>query len=93
VWDSVVRGIVLRTLGMSILSWKDQSPSILTELRERLDRDFEYVVYNLSEQGFWNTVKRFMKTEQSRLKTTYHEGHTKCPLHIEEEQWIKLMKY
>jgi hypothetical protein len=84
-WESSVRSIVPRTLDMSMLSWRDQSPSALAELTERLDRDFEYVEYNLSEQGFRNAVKRFMKTEQSRLKTRYLEGHTKCPLHIDEE--------
>jgi hypothetical protein len=44
-----MRGIVLRMLDMSVLSWRDQSSSALTEPRERLDRDFEYVGYNLSE--------------------------------------------
>ena len=37
-------------------------------------------------------MKKFMKIEGSRLKTRHGEGHTKCPLHIEEEQWIKLVK-
>jgi hypothetical protein len=47
----------------------------------------------LSENGFKNTVERVIKTEQSRLKTKCREGHTKCPLHIKEDQWSRLIKY
>jgi hypothetical protein len=67
-WDAVVRTSVPRTLDMSILSWKEQSLNTIAELREYLDRDFEYVGYHLTEFGFRNTVKRFMKSEHARLK-------------------------
>jgi hypothetical protein len=59
-WDAVVRTSVPRTLDMSILSWKEQSLNTIA--------DFEYVGYHLTEFGFRNTVKRFMKSEHARLK-------------------------
>ena len=92
-WNAAVRISVPRKLDMSVLSWKDQSPDAIAELRERLDRDFEYVGYHLTKCGFWNTVKRFMKSKHARLKKQYQEGHTTCPIHIEEEQWTKLKEY
>jgi hypothetical protein len=93
VWDAVVRTSVPRTLDMSVLSWKEQSPDAIAELREHLDRDFEYVGYHLTEFGFRNAVKRFMKLERARLKRQYQEGHSACPIHIEEEQWTRLKEY
>jgi hypothetical protein len=92
-WDSAIRSAVPRTLDMSLLSWEGQSTEAINELRECLDRDFEYIGYNLSTQGFRNAVKKYMKQERSRLKTRYREGHTTCPLHIEEDQWSRLVKY
>jgi hypothetical protein len=38
-------------------------------------------------------VKRFMKSKCSRLKKQYQEGHTACPIHIEEDQWTRLKQY
>jgi hypothetical protein len=70
---------------MSVLSWKEQSPNAIAELREHLDRDFEYMGYHLTEFGFRNAVKRFMKSERAWLKRQYQEGHRVCPIHIEEE--------
>jgi hypothetical protein len=92
-WDSAVRSAVPRTLDMSILSWEGQSTDAIDELREHLDRDFEYVGYSLSMQGFRSAVKKYMRQERSHLRTRYREGHKHCPLHIEEEQWTRLMNY
>jgi hypothetical protein len=92
-WDAAVRTSVPRTLDMSVLSWKEQSLDAIAELREHLDRDFEYVGYHLTEFGFRNAVKRFMKSERARLKRQYQEGHSACPIHIEEEQWTRLKEY
>jgi hypothetical protein len=55
--DAGMRTSVPRTLDMSVLSWKEQSPDAIAELREYLDRDFEYVGYHLTKFGFRNTVK------------------------------------
>jgi hypothetical protein len=91
--DVAMRTNVPRTLDMSVLSWKEQSPDAIAELREQLDREFEYVGYQLTVQGFRNVVKRFMKSKCSRLKKQYQEGHTACPIHIEEDQWTRLKQY
>jgi hypothetical protein len=93
VWDAAVRTSVLRTLDMSVLSWKEQSLDAIVKLREHLDRDFEYVVYHLTEFGIRNAVKRFMKSERAQLKRQYQEGHTACSIHIKEEQWTRLKEY
>jgi hypothetical protein len=92
-WDFAVRSAVPRTLDMSCLSWEGQSTDAMDELQERLDRDFEYIGYSLSMEGFRSAVKKYMRHERSRLKTRYCEGHTHYPLHIEEEQWIRLVNY
>ena len=81
------------SLDMSVLSWKEQSPNAIVELREYLDCDFEYVGYDLTEFGFRNVVKRFMKSEHAQLKRQYQEGYIACPIHIEEEQWTMLKEY
>jgi hypothetical protein len=92
-WDATVRTNVPRTLDMSIMLWKEQSLDAIMELREQLDREFEYVGYQLTVQGFRNAVKRFMKSEHSCLKKQYQEGHTACPVYIEEDQWTRLKQY
>jgi hypothetical protein len=92
-WDAAVRTNVPPTLDISVLSWKEQSPDAIVELRDQLDCEFEYVGYQLTAQGFRNAVKRFMKSERSRLKKQYQEGHTTCPVHIEEDQWARLKQY
>jgi hypothetical protein len=92
-WDSQIRMLVPRILDMSILEWKGQSPNAVVELRGRLDSEFEYMEYNLTDQGFIHAVKRFMKGERSRLKRQYREGHEACPMHIDENQWERLIKY
>jgi hypothetical protein len=88
-----MRTSVPRMLDMSVLSWKEQSPDAIAELREYLERDFKYVGYHLTEPGFQNAMKRFVKSECARLKRQYQEGHTACPIHIEEEQWTRLKQY
>jgi ribosomal protein L31E len=40
-----MRTSVSQTLDMSVLSWKEKSPDAIAELREHVDRDFEYVGY------------------------------------------------
>jgi hypothetical protein len=92
-WDAAVRTSVPRTLDMSVLSWKEQSPDAIAELREHLDRDFEYVGYHLTKFGFRNAVKRFINLERARLKRQYQEAHSAWPIHIEEEQWTRLKEY
>jgi hypothetical protein len=47
-WDATVRTNVPCTLDLSVLSWKEQSPNAIAELREQLDHEFEYVGYQLT---------------------------------------------
>jgi hypothetical protein len=61
---------------MSIIEWEGQRPESLQNLREALDQVFEYLDCPLSMQGFKDAVKRFMKTERSRLKAKYLVGDT-----------------
>jgi hypothetical protein len=57
--------------------------SEVQKLRDLLDAEFEYVGNPLSMQGFRNAVKRYMKSERSRLKTYYWSGDTSNPLHVQ----------
>jgi hypothetical protein len=79
-WDSQIRMLVPRILDMSILEWKGQSPNAVAELRERLDSEFEYMEYNLTDQGFIHAVKRFMKGSApvSRGNTGRVTKHVPC---------------
>jgi hypothetical protein len=63
------------------------------EFRGQLDSEFEYMEYNLTDQGFIHAVKRFMKGERSCLKRQYWKGHKACPMHIDKNQWERLIKY
>jgi hypothetical protein len=51
-WDAAMRTSVPRMLDMSVLSWKEQSPDAIAELREHLDCDFEYTC-GLPFDGVW----------------------------------------
>jgi hypothetical protein len=92
-WDDAIRSLVPRMLDMSVIDWEGQRPEALEKLRDALDRDFEYLGCPLSMRGFRDAVKRFMKTERSRLKGKFLAGDTDCPIHIQPSQWEKLQAY
>jgi coenzyme F420-reducing hydrogenase gamma subunit len=92
-WDDAIRSLVPRMLDMSVIEWEGQRPESLEKLREALDLEFEYLGCPLSIWGFRDAVKRFMKTERSRLKGKYLAGDTQCPLHIQPSQWENLQTY
>lgn len=92
-WDGAIRSLVPRLLDMSVIDWELHRPESLVKLREALDQEFEYVGCPLSLRGFKDAVKRFMKTERSRLKAKFLAGETECPLHIQPAQWISLKSY
>jgi hypothetical protein len=52
-------------------------------LRAGLDKEFEYVDNELSMVGFMNVVKRWLKTERSKLKARYMARKKDCPINIE----------
>jgi hypothetical protein len=72
-WDDVVRSLVPWILDISVIEWEAQKSAAVEKLRNALDIDFEYVPHTLSQCGFRNAIKRFMKTERSRLKARYME--------------------
>jgi hypothetical protein len=77
-WDDVVRSLVPRILDISVVEWEVQKSAAVEKLRNALDADFEYVLQTLSHRGFWNAIKRFMKTKRSRLKARYMEEDIAC---------------
>ena len=92
-WDDAIRSLVPRMLDMSVIDWEGQRPEALEKLRDALDLEFEYLGCPLSMRGFRDAVKRFMKTERSRLKAKFLAGDRDCPLHIQPCQWEKLQAY
>jgi hypothetical protein len=92
-WDNAVRSLVPRILDISVVEWEAQKSAAVEKLHNALDADFEYVPQTLSQRGFRNAIKRFMKTERSRLKAHYMGGDTVCPIHIDSHQWEKLQQY
>jgi hypothetical protein len=69
-----VWGLVPRILDISIVDWEGQKREAVQKLREKLDSEFEYLENPLSMQGFRNVVKRYLKSERSRLKMRYLSG-------------------
>jgi hypothetical protein len=92
-WDDAMRSLVPRLLDMSIIEWEAQRTATVEKLRDALDADFEYVPVTLSQRGFRNAIKRFMKTERSRLKARYMAGDRTCPVHIDPVQWERPQDY
>jgi hypothetical protein len=92
-WDDAIRGLVPRILDLSIVDWEAQKPEAVQKLRDRLDAEFEYVGNPLSMQGFRNSVKRYLKSERSRLKMRYRSGDRTNPVHVQPAQWERLKQY
>jgi hypothetical protein len=92
-WDDAVRGLVPRILDISVVDWEGQKQEAMQKLSERLDAKFKYLDNPLSMQGFQNAVKRFLKSERSRLKMRYRSGDTSNPVHVQPVQWECLKQY
>jgi hypothetical protein len=73
-WNYAVRILVPRILDMSVIEWEVHKTAAVEKLRNVFDVDFEYVLQTLSQHGFRNAIKYFMKIEHSRLKTRYMGG-------------------
>jgi hypothetical protein len=91
-WDDAVRSLVPRILDMSIIEWEAQRTTVVEKFCDALDANFEYIPVTLSQQGFRNAIKRFMKTERSRFKARYMVGDRMCPVHIDPVQWKRLLE-
>jgi hypothetical protein len=81
-WDDCVRGYVPKMIDISVIHWDEHKPETLQKLRETLDVDFQYLNHPLSALGFQNAIKRFLKTERSRLKTQFLVGNEFCLAHV-----------
>ena len=93
-WDASVRVYVPRILDMSIIDFEKQKAQSILKLREALDNNFEYMEQNLSTLGFRNAIKRYLKTERSRLKAHFLlNGEDECPSHVNQDQWERLVDY
>jgi hypothetical protein len=92
-WDDAVRGLVPRILDLSVVEWEGQKPEAVQKLRDKLDAEFEYIGNPLSMQGFRNAVKRYLKSERSRLKMRFRLGDTTNLVHIQPAQWERLKQY
>ena len=92
-WDRSVRFYVPKFLDISIIDWEKQRPEAVDRLRDVLDKDFEYLNYHLSMIRFRNAIKRYLKTERSRLKAHYLLGDETCPVHVNLDQWERLKEY
>ena len=92
-WDDAIRSLVPRILDISIVQWEGQKPEAVQKLRDRMDSEFEYLGNPLSMQGFRNSVKRFLKSERSRLKARFRGGNKEIPVHIQPAQWERLKTY
>ena len=62
-------------------------------LLEKIDSKFEYPDNPLNMQGFRNAVKKYLKSERSRLKMRYHAVDTSNPVHLQPVQWAWLNEY
>jgi len=89
-------------LDMSVVEWSKHRQQTPQKLKASLDVEFEYVGNPLSDRGFRNAVKRYLKCEHSHLKKLFvagqgqGEGEDKeedCPVHVDPDQWKQLKKY
>ena len=59
-----------------------------------MNHNFKYLDNDLSVLGFCNAIKRYLKTERSRLKTHLTtERPDVVPVHVFPDQWQRLIKY
>ncbi len=94
IWDDKIRGFAPHHLNMAIVKVGEQNVVDMAELRRVMDTKFVYLHHELSDQGFRDYVRRFMKFERSRLKKRWiMHGHTTCPMGVETSQWDTLVAY
>jgi hypothetical protein len=94
IWDDKIQGFAPRHLNMAIVKVGEQNVVDMAELRRVMDTKFEYLHHELSDQGFRDCVRHFMKSERSWLKKRWiMHGHTTCPMGVETSQWDTLVAY
>ncbi len=70
-WDGAIRLLAPRILNMALVQVTEQDPVDMARLCLQLDGKFEYLGGELSDVGFRDCVRRFMKGERTRLKRRY----------------------
>lgn len=83
VWDEAMKTLIPQILDVNVLSWEGHALNSLKKLRATLDKEFEYDDNELSIVRFKNVVKRWLKIERSKLKTSFLEGKIDYPINIE----------
>jgi len=73
-WDQFMRAFAPLILDLSVVEWAKHRPQMLQKLRDTLDAKFEYVGNPLSNRGFRNVVKRFLKCKRNHLKKLFVAG-------------------
>jgi hypothetical protein len=58
----------------------------MAKLRMALDDEFEYLDNELSNMGFKNAIKRFLRGEKNRLKARFQQGLIMCLMNIQLDQ-------
>jgi hypothetical protein len=92
-WDDAIHSLIPRILDLNVIEWEGQKTVAIEKLQDAMDIDFDYVPITLSQRGFRNTIKRFMKIEHSRLKAQYMVGDIACSVHVDPIQWDRLQDY
>jgi hypothetical protein len=47
-----------------------------------LDNKYEYLENELSDRGFKNAIKRFLRGKKNKLKARFSQGLTMCTMNI-----------
>jgi len=80
-WDGAITSLAPRTLNMAMVKVTKQDHVDMVRLCLQLDGKFEYLGGELSDVGFRDCVRQFMKGEKIHLKRTYaQKGAKACPL-------------
>jgi len=90
-WEQMLRTLVPRCLNMSKVQFSEQNDKSVTKLRDCLDAEFEYIDNELSNSGFLQSVKRWMRSTRGRLKAK--APGSASPLHFDPTEWKKLNEY
>jgi hypothetical protein len=77
-WDDNVHTLVPQMLDVSIIHYHEQDPNKLAKLRLVLDNEYEYLENELSNRGFKNAIKRFLRGKRNMLKARFSQGLTMC---------------
>lgn len=92
-WDETVRSLIDRYLDVSVLTWEGQNKKALDNVREKLDKDFDYSPCTLSIRTFRKVITNSLRSERFRLKNKWKNGETSCPANIQPVVWEKLVVY